>query len=88
MSLLEKRKRKFDKDITWENHSSEEFSTSSSNSDQEWEVHSLLDKKTEGSQVFYLVKWKYWEGDPTWDKVEKLTNCAELLEEFERKFTQ
>jgi hypothetical protein len=47
----------------------------------EWEVEKILAKRTYRRQLQYLVKWKGWT-DPTWEPARNLTNCPEILEQF------
>lgn len=62
---------------------------SSSNSEQqstqnpdEWEVESVLSKqiKRDGS-VYYLLKWKNYKGEPTWEP-ENNCGCDKLINDF------
>ncbi|XP_058810065.1 histone-lysine N-methyltransferase SUV39H2-like isoform X2 [Phymastichus coffea] len=49
-----------------------------------YEVEKFLGKKSENNNIFYLIKWKNWSPEfSTWEPVHNLTNCAELLKEFE-----
>lgn len=60
-----------------------------SNSDNEFEVQNILDKKILRGKSFYLVKWEgYPESDNTWEPLENLVNSSVLIEEFERKYVQ
>ena len=52
----------------------------------EYEVESILDKRTFHQKMQYLVKWKsYHESDCTWELVENLENAKEILAKFERQ---
>lgn len=49
-----------------------------------YEVEKFLGKKLENNNPFYLIKWKNWSTEfSTWEPVHNLTNCTELLKEFE-----
>ncbi|XP_031779783.1 histone-lysine N-methyltransferase SUV39H2 isoform X2 [Nasonia vitripennis] len=49
-----------------------------------YEVEEIVGKKIENYIIYYLIKWKNWSADyNTWEPVKNLTNCAELLKEFE-----
>lgn len=68
-------------------------SVSSSNSfsnqddDVEYEVEEITGKKITKKGVFYKIKWKgYPISDSTWEPMSNLTNVADLIEEFEKKF--
>ena len=81
-----------------EERKEESDSSDSENEDEEdedvYEVEEILDKRIErGSsrlgtvnQLKYLIKWKgYDDSYNTWERVENLSGCRELVEEFERK---
>lgn len=54
----------------------------------EWEVKEVIDKRvTEDNKVEYLLKWKNWDGPPTWE-VEDNCDCVLLIRKFERKREQ
>jgi hypothetical protein len=61
--------------------SDSELFTSSSDSEQEFEIKELLGKKIVDCQVYYKVKWKYYP-ETEWIRLE-LLNCSNLLENFE-----
>lgn len=48
----------------------------------EWEVEEILDKRMRKKKVEYLVKWRGWPGDPTWEKAENCA-CHNLIARFE-----
>jgi len=59
--------------------------------EQEWEVQEIINERKinkEGDKNFkkleYLVKWVGYEL-PTWEPIENLENCRELLEEYLKK---
>ncbi len=55
------------------------------NEPEDYEVESILDKRTVSGQVQYLIKWKGYEHvDNTWEPVENLS-CPRLLEQFHRR---
>ncbi|KAG8452903.1 hypothetical protein GDO86_004633 [Hymenochirus boettgeri] len=54
--------------------------------DDVFEVESILDSKTEGSEVLYRVRWKGYDADgDTWEPEAHLDDCKEVLLEFRRK---
>lgn len=67
----------------------ESVSNSFSNQDDdvEYEVEEITGKKIAKKGVFYKIKWKgYPISDSTWEPMPNLTNVADLIEEFEKKF--
>lgn len=49
-----------------------------------YEVEEIVGKKMEQNKAFFLIKWKSWSTEyNTWEPSENLTNCSELLKEFE-----
>ena len=55
-----------------------------SDNSEEYEVETILDKRTLRNRVQYLVKWVgYPLHDATWEPLENLINCQEKLREFE-----
>ncbi|OSG36237.1 hypothetical protein R555_24470, partial [Salmonella enterica subsp. enterica serovar Give] len=49
----------------------------------EYEVESILDKKTLRGQDYFLVKWKgYPTSDNTWEPKRNLKNASKLILEF------
>lgn len=51
--------------------------------DDIWEVDEVLDKRVnEKNEVEYLVRWKDWPGEPTWEP-EANCNCINLIAAFE-----
>lgn len=49
-----------------------------------YEVEKVLGKKTENNKSYYLIKWKSWGMIyNTWEPTENLTNCPDLLKDFE-----
>ena len=49
-----------------------------------YEVDKILGKKIENNVILYLIKWKNWRSEyNTWEPTKNLTNCSELLKEFE-----
>ncbi|XP_014217049.1 histone-lysine N-methyltransferase SUV39H2 [Copidosoma floridanum] len=49
-----------------------------------YEVETVLGKKIENGKSFYFIKWKNWSSQyNTWEPLENLTNCSDLLKEFE-----
>ena len=55
-------------------------------SEPEWEVEKVLQKRQRKSGVQYLVKWQgFSDAENQWLPVSELTHCKDLLEEFEQK---
>ena len=52
----------------------------------EYEVEEILDVKKTRNRFKYLVKWV--NDDPTWQPMEDLTNCQELLQDFYSRYPQ
>ena len=80
-TLLEKRKAQFLKNRNWEEDDDEELHTSSSCSDQEWEVSEIFNKKVSEGVTYYEVKWKYFE-ETEWVREGLLDGYIDLVEEF------
>jgi hypothetical protein len=50
----------------------------------EWEVERILAKKVRRKELKYKVKWKGWPIESaSWEPIEALENCAELVENYE-----
>merc|ERR1712223_557941 len=57
---------------------------SDNDSDEEFVVEKVLDKRTNKGKVQYHIKWKgYSNDDNTWEEVDTL-DCKKLIEEFEK----
>ena len=54
---------------------------------EDYEVEALLGKRRKKGEVQYLVKWKGWDRpqDNTWERLENLSGCKNLLRDFEAK---
>lgn len=50
--------------------------------EDEWEVEEIVGKRTRKGKLEYLVKWKDWPGEPTWEKEENC-DCVNLIAAFE-----
>lgn len=51
-------------------------------SEDEWEVEKILNKRTVKKKVQYLVKWRGWPGKPSWENIENC-NCINLIAAYE-----
>ena len=53
---------------------------------QEWEVEEILgERKGKNNVTEFLVKWKDFEGQDTWETEDKLANAKSLIAAFRRK---
>ena len=53
---------------------------------QDFEVEQVLQKRKFGRETKYLIKWKGWtDSHNTWEPLEHLNNCHELLQQFEQQ---
>lgn len=61
---------------------------SSAEEEEEYVVEKILDKKYDGGVPYFLIKWDGWDdpADQTWEPVENLDSCPDLLKEFEAKW--
>ncbi|CAF1392062.1 unnamed protein product [Adineta steineri] len=58
-------------------------SSEESESENEYQVEAIVDKRTKGKKIQYLLKWKgYSDADNTWEDKNNL-NCPDLVKEFE-----
>ena len=58
-------------------------------SDEEYEVKRILDKKIISETTHYLVKWKgYNISESTWESKANLRNCVRMLQQFEKRMRQ
>jgi len=58
----------------------------SSSEEEEYMVEKILDKRIKGNKVQYYLKWKnYPEADNTWEPVDNLADCKDLIRDFEEK---
>ena len=57
-----------------------------SESEIEYEVEAIKDKRINDGKIEYLIKWaKYKDDESTWEPIENLENSKELIEEYENK---
>jgi len=64
---------------------------SSAMSDEEYEVETVLDKRTKkGGQVEYLVKWKGYDDpdDNTWEPADNLKEAEALIKKYEKDLSE
>ncbi|CAF0725496.1 unnamed protein product [Adineta ricciae] len=55
------------------------------NSEHEYQVEAIVDKRVHGKKIEYLLKWQgYSSTDNTWEDVSRL-NCPDLIREFEER---
>jgi hypothetical protein len=57
-----------------------------SEQDEEFDVEVILEKKIDVKEgkFYYLIKWKNYSGESnTWEPLSNLTNCLDLVQEFE-----
>ena len=54
--------------------------------DEEYEAEQIVSKKVHRGKALYLVRWKgYGEDDDSWEPLEQLTSCRELVAAFEER---
>jgi hypothetical protein len=67
-------------------HGSDDEDGESDNSEEEYEVESIIDKKIVRGKTFYKVKWEGFDDTHnTWEPVEHLLNSSVYVEEYESK---
>ncbi|XP_046815567.1 histone-lysine N-methyltransferase SUV39H2-like isoform X1 [Vespa crabro] len=72
-------------DIKYSNPNYSNVRLKTSKKDEIWEVEKILNKKKINGTTSYLIKWKNWSNDHnTWEPLENLTNCNEILKDFEK----
>jgi transposase InsO family protein/murein DD-endopeptidase MepM/ murein hydrolase activator NlpD len=56
------------------------------NDEREWEVEEIRNHRIYDNETEYLIKWKgYDNSENTWEPVENLTGCKQLLEEYQAR---
>lgn len=66
--------------ITNNNHVELELST---DEEDKWEVDSIKSKRVDvDASVHYLLKWKNWDGEPTWEPEDNCL-CEQLIKNYE-----
>ena len=55
--------------------------------EESYEVEKILDKRGDGKNIEYLIKWKNYESpnDHTWEPVEALNGAVEMINKFENE---
>jgi hypothetical protein len=67
-------------------HGSDDEDGESDNSEEEYEVESIIDKKIVRGKTFYKVKWEGFDDTHnTWEPLEHLLNSSVYVEEYESK---
>ncbi|KAJ3284916.1 hypothetical protein HK104_009712 [Borealophlyctis nickersoniae] len=58
-------------------------------SEEEFEVEAIIAEKILRGRIHYNIKWKGYDdpSDNTWEPLEKLTHCPDVLAEWQRKRT-
>lgn len=52
--------------------------------EEEWEVEEILEERIMKGEKEYLIRWKGFEGEDTWEKADQV-NCPDLIAKFQRK---
>lgn len=56
--------------------------------DTEWEVEKVIGKRFDSDgRVSYLLKWKYWDGEPTWEPEDNCA-CDKLIDDYEQRISR
>jgi hypothetical protein len=56
------------------------------NNEEEWEVEEIKNHRIYDNDTEYLIKWKgYDNSENTWEPIENLTGCKQLLEEYQAR---
>ena len=61
---------------------------SDDNSEEEYIVEKIVDKRTKNKKIEYLIKWENWDNkDNTWEPVEHLQapEVQEMIQKWENK---
>lgn len=54
--------------------------------EDEYEVERIVDIRSSHGKRQYLIKWKgYKDSDNTWEPIENLTHCQDMIKEFHRE---
>lgn len=65
---------------------SDYYSDNKTDSDSEYEVEAIRDRRVRDGKIQYLIKWKNWpEISNTWEDESNLEGCRELLADFLKK---
>ena len=63
--------------------------SSNNNSEIEYEVEKIKDKRVKNGRIEYLIKWlNYTDEESTWEPIENLNNSKLLVEEYEKQNLQ
>ena len=52
---------------------------------EEWEIDEILDSRYYRRQFQYLIKWKNYRGDPSWEPWKNLEHAPDAVSEFHSK---
>lgn len=56
-----------------------------SESEVEYEVEGIIDKRVEKKKTYYKVRWLgFNDNEATWEEASTLTNCEDLIRDFEK----
>jgi hypothetical protein len=59
-----------------------------SDDEAEFEVEAILNRRRRNNKLEYFVKWKgYPTSDNTWEPIEHLANCADLVTTFDYNYS-
>ena len=66
-----------------------ESSSSSEEEQGEYKVEAILQKRRQAGKTQYLIKWEgYDESDNTWEPIENLAGCEDMIADFNEREKQ